>query len=185
MRQWKIEMDNKNKNTQSYTKCCRWKNWLVFLQFLKVSCVPLRALKSDKDRRVELSENKWAHRVVSLSRSTQSSQKGEVTVTCQHHGESTLPSVYRLKHKKGFSSLWLNEAHYCLWSQPIPHQVKVVKYFGGFVHLSHGDQDLIVNVLLKGSHVKAYSGLQGRVHLQKQREDQIIQAYIHSLYIFF
>lgn len=48
----------------------------------------------------------------------------------------------------------------------VSHQVKVVKYLRGFVHLSHGDQDLIVNVLLEGSHVETYSGLQSRVHLQ-------------------
>lgn len=33
------------KNAQDDRKCCRWKHWLVFLQLLKVSCVPLRALK--------------------------------------------------------------------------------------------------------------------------------------------
>lgn len=48
------------------------------------------------------------------------------------------------------------------------HQVQIVKYFRGLVHLSHGDQDLIVDVLLVGSHVKAYPGLQGSVHLQQR-----------------
>lgn len=52
------------------------------------------------------------------------------------------------------------------------HQVKVVKYFGRFVHLGHSDQDLIVNVLLKGLHVKSYPLLQGVVHLQEQRQLQ-------------
>lgn len=61
--------------------------------------------------------------------------------------------------------------NYFLLSWAITHQVKVVKYFGGFVHLSHGDQDLIVNVFLEGPHVKAYPGLQGSVHLQQQRKD--------------
>lgn len=56
------------------------------------------------------------------------------------------------------------------------YQVKVVKDFRGFVHLSHGDQDLIVNVLLVGPHVKPYSGLQRGVHLQQQRTNCGIQA---------
>lgn len=43
--------DNK-KNTQIHGKCCKWKHWLVFLQLLKVSCIPLRALKPDKERDV-------------------------------------------------------------------------------------------------------------------------------------
>lgn len=55
----------------------------------------------------------------------------------------------------------------------ITYQVKVVKYLGGFVHLSHGDQDFIINVLLERSHIKPYSGLKGRVHLQYSSRGRI------------
>lgn len=54
-----------------------------------------------------------------------------------------------------------------LWMSEITHQVKEVKYFGGIIHLSHGDQDLIVYVLLEGFHVEAYPGLQSGVHLHQ------------------
>lgn len=62
-----------------------------------------------------------------------------------------------------------NKACYRLWSRTFTHQIKIVKYFRGFVHLSHGDQDLVVDVLLVRTHVKAYPRLQGRVHLQWSR----------------
>lgn len=42
----------------------------------------------------------------SLLLSTQISYKEEVEVTWQHPGESTLLSVYWLRHKKGFSPWW-------------------------------------------------------------------------------
>lgn len=41
--EWKVETDNNS----------RWKHWLVFLQLLKVRCVPLRALKPDNEREAE------------------------------------------------------------------------------------------------------------------------------------
>lgn len=56
----------------------------------------------------------------------------------------------------------------CSVSRLNTHQVQVVKYFRGFVHLCHGDQNLIVDVFLVGSHIKPYSYLQGRVHLPQE-----------------
>lgn len=50
------------------------------------------------------------------------------------------------------------------------HQVKVIKYFGGLVHLCHRHQDLVVYVLLVGSQFDSYPGLQSRVHLHQQRK---------------
>lgn len=49
------------------------------------------------------------------------------------------------------------------------NQIKIVEYFRGFVHLSHGDHDLIINVLFVKSHVKADPGLQCGFHLQQDR----------------
>ena len=47
----------------------------------------------------------------------------------------------------------------------ISHQVKVVKYFGGFVHLGHGYHHLIVNVFLVVLHVHTKAVLQCQPHL--------------------
>lgn len=96
-----------------------------------------------------------------LSVWTQTYLEEEVEVTWD------LP-VKKLQDFKYFSLKdWLSG-----WKPALTHQVKVVKYFGRFVHLRHSDQDLIVNVLLKGLHVKSYPLVQRVVHLQEQRQLQ-------------
>lgn len=48
------------------------------------------------------------------------------------------------------------------------HQEQVVKYFGGLVHLRHGDHHFVVDVFLVVLHVHAYPGLQGTADLGKE-----------------
>lgn len=100
-------------------------------------------------------------RPTSLSLSTHISQKEEVTVTYNILVKAhflTFPDPCTRKASQNKPK-----------NREIAHQIEIIKYFGGLVHLCHGNQDLVVNVLLVRSHVEAYPRLQGRVHLRQSR----------------